>query len=253
MSYQKINVPRLADAIMEQLEQQIIEGVLKPGARLPAERVLAEQLGVSRPSLREAIQKLSAKGLIISRQGGGNYVSDQLETAFSDPWEKLIRENEGLHDDVLEFRRAMEGVVAGMAAERATDADRKHLEDLIKQLRAAYDGEDLSAQSAADVAFHQAVAEASHNVLFAHLVSSLLHMLHRNIEDNIANLFASGSVAATLLGQHEDVWQGIKERDPVKARTAAEAHIDFVAKTMAHFRDEKERLKRAKRRLGEDA
>ena len=249
MVYQKVNVPRLADAIMEQLENQIIEGVLKPGARLPAERVLAEQLGVSRPSLREAIQKLVAKGRIISRQGGGNYVSDQLETAFSDPWEQLIRQNTALHGDVLEFRRAIEGVVAGMAAERATDADLAHLKDLIGKLRRAYEGEDLAAQSAADVAFHQAVAEASHNVLFAHLVSSLLHMLHKNIEDNIANLFASGPVAGTLLEQHEAVWHAIESRDPPAARAASEAHIDFVAKTMAQFRDERERRDRAHRRL----
>ena len=69
---------RLADNIVEQLETMILEGTLKAGERLPAERVLAEQFGVSRPSLREAIQKLAAKGLLVSRHGGGNFVAESI-------------------------------------------------------------------------------------------------------------------------------------------------------------------------------
>ncbi|MCW3478701.1 FCD domain-containing protein [Neisseriaceae bacterium JH1-16] len=249
MAYQRVNVPRLADAIVEQLEAQILEGVLKPGSRLPAERTLAEQFGVSRPSLREAIQKLTARGLLTSRQGGGTYVTDQLETAFSDPWERLINQDEGLKDDVLEFRRAMEGTVASVAARRATDADLQRLQGLIEQLEQSYEQGDMSTRAAIDVEFHQAVAEASHNVLFAHLISSLLHMLHRHIEDNITSLFASGPVAGELLEQHMAVCRAIIARDPEAARRAAEAHIDFVATTMAQFKDEKERTERALRRI----
>ncbi len=76
---------RLADTIVEQLETMILEGTLQPGERLPPERVLAEQFGVSRPSLREAIQRLTAKGLLVSRQGGGNFVTESLGASFSDP------------------------------------------------------------------------------------------------------------------------------------------------------------------------
>ena len=79
----RVNVPRLSDAIVRQLESMILEGSLKAGDALPPERALAEQFGVSRPSLREAIQKLAARGLLVSRQGGGTYVSDQLEASFS--------------------------------------------------------------------------------------------------------------------------------------------------------------------------
>lgn len=253
MTYQKVTTPKLADVIMAQLEQQILDGVLKPGSRLPAERVLAEQLGVSRPSLREAIQKLAAKGWIVKqKQGSGNYVSDRLETAFSAPWEQMIRQNPALHADVLEFRRAIEGVVAAMAAERATDVDLQHLEKLVDTLRIAYEGDDQSAQSAADVAFHQAIAEASHNALFAHLISSLLHMLHNNIKDNIANLFANGTVAGELLLQHEAIWQAIAARDSARARQAAEAHIDYVEKTLTTLNAENARQERARRRYEDD-
>ena len=85
MSFAHIQQRRLSDDIVEQLETMILEGILQAGERLPAERKLAEQFGVSRPSLREAIQNLVAKGLLISRQGGGNYVSKEVGTTFSDP------------------------------------------------------------------------------------------------------------------------------------------------------------------------
>jgi Transcriptional regulators len=80
MGFDQIRQRRLSDDIVEQLEGMILEGTLKAGERLPAERALAEQFGVSRPSLREAIQKLAAKGLLVSRQGGGNYVVESLGT-----------------------------------------------------------------------------------------------------------------------------------------------------------------------------
>ena len=90
MEVGQIKQRRLSDNIVEQLETMILEGTLQPGQRLPAERALAEQFGVSRPSLREAVQKLVAKGLLISRQGGGNYVSDTLGSSFSDPLLALL-------------------------------------------------------------------------------------------------------------------------------------------------------------------
>ncbi|HAN54287.1 MAG TPA: transcriptional regulator PdhR, partial [Pseudomonas sp.] len=81
---------RLADDIVAQLETMILEGTLKAGERLPAERVLAERFGVSRHSLREAIQKLTAKGLLVSRHGGRTFVGELLGTPFSVPLTRLL-------------------------------------------------------------------------------------------------------------------------------------------------------------------
>ena len=77
---------KLSDVILAQLETMILEGSLKPGQKLPAERELAKQFDVSRPSLREAIQKLEAKNLVTRRQGGGTYVSDEILGGLSDPF-----------------------------------------------------------------------------------------------------------------------------------------------------------------------
>ena len=78
MPQNKVQVPRISDAVAASLERRILEGSLKPGDRLPPERELAIELGVSRPSLREAIQKLASKGMVQSRQGGGTYVTHRL-------------------------------------------------------------------------------------------------------------------------------------------------------------------------------
>ncbi|GGY17809.1 FCD domain-containing protein [Paludibacterium paludis] len=249
MAYQKVNVPKLSDAIVEQLETRILDGVLKPGDRLPPERQLAEEFGVSRPSLREAIQRLVSRGLLISRQGGGTWVTDRLETAFSDPWEALLHRHGELHEDLLEFRRVLEGTVARHAALRATDADLLRLDQCAEALREAYAGGDLARQAQADVTFHQAVGEASHNVLFAHVMSSLLAMLQRHVKDNIANLFAVGEVSGALLAQHLAIWAAIRARDPDAAQRAAEEHLDFVADTLVDLEREAERQERALRRL----
>ena len=90
MVFNQVRQRRLSDDIVERLEGMILEGTLTAGARLPAERQLAEQFGVSRPSLREAIQKLVAKGMLVSRQGGGNYVAESMGSTFSDPLLQLL-------------------------------------------------------------------------------------------------------------------------------------------------------------------
>ena len=101
MEVGQVRQRRLSDDIVAQLETMILEGTLRVGERLPAERALAEQFGVSRPSLREAIQKLVAKGLLVSRQGGGNYVAESLGSTFSDPLLQLLEHKEDAQRDLL--------------------------------------------------------------------------------------------------------------------------------------------------------
>jgi GntR family transcriptional repressor for pyruvate dehydrogenase complex len=244
----RVNVPRLSDAIVRQIESMILEGSLKAGDALPPERALAEQFGVSRPSLREAIQKLAARGLLVSRQGGGTYVSDQLEASFSSPWQSMVASHPELRRDVLEFRRLLEGTSARMAAERATDTDIQRLREVVARLQSAHAAHDLNAVSRADTAFHQAIADAAHNAMFTHVLASLFSMMRTHVHDNIANLFAQGTVSGELLEQHLAIWRCIEARDPAGAQAAAEAHIDFVERVLIRMRDESEREARAARR-----
>ena len=93
---------RLSDEVMTELENMILAGRFKAGEKLPPERELATRFGVSRPSLREAIQKLVARGLLLSRQGGGTYVANTIGHAFSDPLLALLERHPDVHSDLLE-------------------------------------------------------------------------------------------------------------------------------------------------------
>ena len=152
MAYQPVRQPRLADVLTERIEAMILEGSLKPGQRLPPERELAEQFGVSRPSLREAIQKLSARHLLVSRQGGGTFVSEALTSGYSDPILEMLSRHGEFHLDLLEFRDAMEGISAYYAALRSTPTDRALLIKRFEELDACFQGKDPVREAKADAA-----------------------------------------------------------------------------------------------------
>ncbi len=244
-------IPRISDAVASELEKRILEGSLKPGDRLPSERDLAVALGVSRPSLREAIQKLVSRGMLSTRHGGGNYVTDRLEAHFVDPWQEMLNGHPMLQSDLLEFRQMLEGQSAYLAADRATDADIERLDDAHAKLEAVYASDDLTACIDTDVAFHQAIAEAAHNVLIGHLSASLMRVIHGHVSDNLEHLHARPQRWDKLTSQHHAIWQAIREHKPEEAACAARDHIEFVRQSMADNAREEERRHSALRRLGE--
>lgn len=251
MNQRRPAVTRISDAIAVELETRILEGSLKPGDRLPAERELASELGVSRPSLREAIQKLVSKGLVTTRHGGGTVVTDRLEAPFVDPWQQMLAGHPMLQSDLLEFRHMLEGEAARLAAERATDVDIERIQAAFAALDDAYAGDDIVACIDRDVAFHQAIAEASHNVLIGHLTSSLLRVIHGHVSSNLAYLHADPAKWDQLKMQHRAIRQSILMHDSAAAVTAARAHIDFVRLSMDERTQVEGRRHSALRRLGE--
>jgi GntR family transcriptional repressor for pyruvate dehydrogenase complex len=103
-------VIRAADAIMDHVERLILEGKVRPGQRLPSERGLAEEFDVSRPTVREAIQKLEARGLVQRRHGGGTFVAEHVGSTFIDPMMSMIQRSPDATFDILELRFALESV-----------------------------------------------------------------------------------------------------------------------------------------------
>ena len=244
---------RLADTIAAELEKRMLEGSLKPGDRLPAERTLALDMGVSRPCLREAMQKLVSKGLLTTRHGGGTHVTDRLEAHFVDPWQDMLKDHPQLHRDLLEFRQMLESQAAALAADRATDADLARLDAVHAALEASYSGDDLAVCIDADVAFHQAIAEAAHNVLIGHLTASLMRVIHGHVAGNLEHLHARPQRWNQLRAQHEAIWQAIRERNPEEAAQAARSHVEFVRQNIDDSALAEQRRLSALRRLGEGA
>ena len=252
MSFAHIQQRRLSDDIVERLETMILEGVLQAGERLPAERKLAEQFGVSRPSLREAIQKLAAKGLLVSRQGGGNYVSKEVGATFSDPLLGLLAEKSDAQKDLLEFRHTLEGACAYYAALRATPADHERLDEAFAQLEACYNStaEDCRIEEGlADARFHLAIAEASHNVVLLHTVRGLFDLLRGHVTLNIDGMYPQRSeTRSMLLEQHRALYQAIKTGQAEQARSLSNQHIEYVCEVLAEVDEEQLRLQRSERR-----
>ncbi|WP_051231912.1 GntR family transcriptional regulator [Stutzerimonas azotifigens] len=243
---------RLADDIVQQIETMILEGTLKAGERLPAERVLAERFGVSRPSLREAIQKLVAKGLLISRHGGGTFVAESLGTTFSDPLLHLLESSGDAQRDLLEFRHTLEGACAYYAALRATALDHERLGTAFETLQSCYSRNGMvsrAEEGAADAQFHLAIAEASHNAVLLHTIRGLFDLLRRNIVTNIGGMYAlREETRDMLLRQHRELYEAIIQRRPEEARDISHRHIHYVQAVLAEGQQEAQRMARAQRR-----
>ncbi|OUL59017.1 pyruvate dehydrogenase complex transcriptional repressor PdhR [Pseudoalteromonas ulvae] len=242
----KIKAAKLSDVILEQLENMILEGSLAAGQKLPPERELAKQFDVSRPSLREAIQKLEAKGLVTRRQGGGTYVKNQLEGGMTDPLFELISKHPESQFDLLEFRHALEGIAAYYAALRGTTTDYAKIQtsfDLIM----AEEG-NIEAKAKAINSFHFSIAEASHNVVLLHLVRGMEALLEQNIVQNLTVLLEKPAVRKQLAEHRKLLLDAVVNGEPDKARLASNAHLAFIEEALLEAGREHSRIERSLRR-----
>lgn len=220
--------PGLAGQLADLLEERILHNVYPVGAKLPPERRLAEELAVSRQSLRAALGTLSARGLIHSRQGDGHYVSERLHERLNFGWETLLEERGDMRGQLLDFRSGVEAMLAALAAERHTGADLERMRFWLDRLALAYRGGNTDEQAQADVAFHQSIAEAAHNMMFTRLSDSLLRLMQSHTRQNMIELYQVENVCNELMRQHEAIYAAVAARQPQQAAAAARAHIAYV-------------------------
>ncbi|MFK5996509.1 MAG: FCD domain-containing protein [Rhodobacterales bacterium] len=249
MPFQKINPERVADTVMHQIETLILRGILRPGERLPSERDLSHKLGVSRPSLREAIADLESRGLLATRQGSGIYVADVLGSAFSEPLIQLFASHEEALFDYLSFRRDLEGMAAERAARLASDTDLKVITTLFKKMEAAHGKRNPAEESALDAEFHMAIVEASHNVFMLHMMRSMFEMLRAGVFYNRQVMFKVRTTRIALLDQHRAIHDAIIARNPNAARNAIEHHLGFVENCMIESRKSEQNERVAQQRF----
>ena len=251
MPFQPVQSEKLSAAVVRQIEQLILRGVLRPGERLPAERDLADRLGVSRPSLREAIAELQARGLLASRAGSGLYVAEVLGSAFSEALIGLFATHDEAVFDYLSFRRDMEGLAAERAARAGTDGDLQVIDTLFAKMEAAHADPDPDREAQLDADFHLAIIEASHNVIMLHMMRSMYQLLREGVFYNRQVMFKQRTTRAALLDQHRRINAALQARDPAAARAAVEAHLSYVETALtadrrmeAHDRVARQRLQR---------
>lgn len=216
-------------SVIHQMEEALLDGSFPANSKLPSERELAERYGVSRNTVREAIQQLGARGLVRIRPRSGVFVSDQLRTGATSPWGQLIADSPARREDILEFRRVLEGATAYFAALRGTDEDLERIRGAMARLDQARREGNHASESRIDVELHEAIAQASGNSMFLHLHSSVTKMMREHIIRNVDGLRElNESVSEILAWQHRSVCDAICARRPEEARTAMQTHIDYV-------------------------
>lgn len=228
MPFQKIQSEKLSTSVAHQIETLILRGILRPGERLPAERELAERLGVSRPSLREAFADLSERGLLASRAGAGVFVADVLGSAFSPALVQLFGSHEEAVFDYIAFRRDMEGLAAERAARLASDTDLKVIGAIFEKMEAAHPKRNPTDEARLDAEFHLSIIEASHNVIMLHMMRSMFDLLREGVFYNRSVMFKQRTNRAELLDQHRAINDALQARDAQAARDAVTRHLDYV-------------------------
>ncbi|MFY0692475.1 MAG: FCD domain-containing protein [Paracoccaceae bacterium] len=233
MPFQKIHAEKLSSSVVNQIELLILRGVLRPGDRLPSERELADRLGVSRPSLREAVSELQDRGLLKARAGAGIFVAEMIGAAFSDSLLDLFARHDEAVFDYIDFRRDMEGLAAERAAVRGSDTDLKVVDTIFQKMVAAHSKRDPSEEAQLDAEFHLAIIEASHNVVMLHMMRAMFQMLREGVFYNRKVMFQQRLTRDDLLNQHRAINDALQARDPVAARAMVAAHLDYVEQSLS--------------------
>jgi len=217
-----IRAPRLSDSVVDQLLDSIIAWDLKPGDRLPSERELAEQFGVSRTVIREAARSLAARGIIEVRSGSGLTVAAADSAALKAPMNFYLRSGEIPYERIHEVRCAIEIAVVGTAAQRATDEEIDRLEHEQRRFREAVESGDLETCAALDVDFHRNLAEFTHNSLFVVILDSIGDVL---LEIRRQTMGMRGRPRKATR-QHERIVRALRVHDADAARQAMQEHLE---------------------------
>lgn len=232
MPFHKIEAEKLSQSVVRQIELLVLRGILRPGERLPSERELSERLGVSRPSLREAVAELQERGLLESRPNAGIFVGDVLGSAFSPALIGLFASHNEAVFDYIAFRRDMEGLAAERAARHGSDTDLRVIDFIFTKMEAAHQKRDPTDEAELDAGFHMAIVEASHNVVMLHMMRSMYELLRQGVFYNRQMMFRNRMTRDQLLDQHRAINIALQARDAVAARAAVEAHMDYVSQSM---------------------
>jgi len=219
---------RLSDAVSAEIERRILDGRLKPGDPLPAERDLAKQMAVSRASLREALLKLQARGILEVRRNAGYTIAEATSPSLTDPLLRLMENHPKAVSDVLELRQGLETLTAALAAMRANAEDVDAIREAADRAQSAQLDGDAAAAADWDARFHLAVADASHNVALVHVMRGLFTVMRENVRRAREALFRREDAAEPLHEQHRHLLDAILAHDPEAAVRAAEIHLTFI-------------------------
>lgn len=233
MTFKPIKPKKISTQIAEQIRESILRGEFSPGEKLPPERELTQMFGVSRPSVREALNMLASSGLVMSYQGGGTVVQSLIDVDHDNALSELIRTQRACALEVIEVRKGMEALTAYYAAERATAEDIGRMEDILSrmdvQLKNKRPLEDLDAK------LHLQIARATHNVIWLHLMQGLFDAMKDFQRGVWRNVYSLGDDTRHLFDHHRRIVTAIRDNDADEARKVMTEHLNFSEKRCAYY------------------
>jgi GntR family transcriptional repressor for pyruvate dehydrogenase complex len=225
-----IRKTRVAEEVADRIRTLILDGTFPQGQPLPSERVLTEQFGVSRGSIRDAFRMLEMIGLLETRHGRGTFPHELTVDRLVAPLASVMTYQQDLQDELLDVRRMFEPAVARAAAARATEQDLADLQRILDAQRKKL----KTGQSAIveDTAFHAVLARSTRNRVVVSLMSTLNDLL---VESRTLSLNQEGRPVKSIEG-HEAVVAALRRRDAEGAARAMSEHIDKIADLQLHAR-----------------
>lgn len=228
MQLKPIKARRLYQDVLEQIRELMDGGVLKPGDKLMPERELAERLGVSRTSVREAIRTLEVMGAVSTRPGGGTFVRDTNADAIIRPLAIFLAVEQSSLLDMFEVRRIFESATARLAAERASNEELERIRGALGSMEQSFNLRDSEKGEGSDLEFHQAIAEAAHNTLLIKLFRTFSDELSRVVSAARRQLYTGPGEARKIIEHHRRICEAIERHDPDLAARQMTEHLTYA-------------------------
>ncbi len=224
--FKKIPARKISDEIVDQFIDLIERGILKPGDKLPPEREMAKELGISRLPLREALKALQTMGFLDIQNRRKILVQPMTKSSLQDPLSHVLDGNIQKVFELLEIRKVLETWAASRATEMADQNDIEELEAIITRMKKDFKEGVLGDKADAD--FHLAISRATHNTILSHLMATWYHLLWNCQKVSREKLFSKEENRKILLNQHIEIFEAIKDHAKERAGEAAQRHILFV-------------------------
>lgn len=223
---------KIADAVLAEIRRMIMNGELNEGDKLPNQTEFAAQLGVSRPSLREALQTLSRLGAIEQRPGLGTVLKSRAAALMSESLEMSILSDEEGTIQLTEVRRIIETGMVELAVERVTDREMADITKVMQDMEAAAAADDVAAYRDQDLMFHNIIAEACHN----QFVQNLFQNIRSSFEQFLKESFeAMPFMLENSLQGHREIFKGLVERNSDLAMAAMRKHLLLVQRAVQDY------------------
>ncbi|WP_320046542.1 FadR/GntR family transcriptional regulator [uncultured Ilyobacter sp.] len=216
------------DIVVEYIKNGIKKGSIKYGDKLLPERVLAEKLHIGRSTVREGIKVLEIMGLVESRRGGGNYITNNFENMLYNPITLMFSLQNGSYSDVHELRKMLEESTIELCVERITDEEIKVMEEVHQRL---LESTDEAQMSLVDLEFHSIIAKASKNPLIISILNSVSEILENSVKTSRRRVIEKFG-KKTIDKDHQAIVDALKERNLKKAKKAIREHFDHIEKTI---------------------